>query len=79
MPDRLWRVFSELAAWYPKIELRGIGANCSIYLENKGRVIEVSDMKGGWWLEARQGPNKIRECWVATREEVLRFVREWLK
>ena len=80
MSDRLWRVFSELAALYPKISLRGIGAGCSVHLENKGKFVDLSDIKGGWWLELRQAPNlKVRECLAQTKEEVFRIVQDWLR
>lgn len=80
MPDRLWRIFSELASLYPKISLRGVGANCAIHLQNKGRVVDISEIKGGWWLEFVQEPDyKVRECLSHNKEELFRLVGDWLK
>ena len=80
MPERLWRVFAELSQAYPKINLQGIGAACAIHLEHKDRVVTISDIKGGWWIEFGKVPNRlVREGLFHTKDEVFRVVGEWLK
>ncbi len=79
MPERLWRLFAELSQVYPKSSLQGVGAACVIHVEHKVRVVTISDIKGGWWLELSPIPTcGVREGLFHTKDEVLAMIREWL-
>ena len=51
-----------------------------VHLEHKDRVADISDIKGGWWVELKQMPDrKVREELFHTKGEVVREIRDWLK
>jgi hypothetical protein len=79
LSGRLWRMFSELARSYQKVECRRRGLYLAVHVENKGRSALVSEFEQGWFVElTKDSGTAVGERIVKSAKEAVTAVREWL-
>jgi len=65
------------------VSLRGEGRAAFLFVEGKGRAVEVGRTGGRWWLEFwESGEDEVspaKELTVDTDEEVVSAITDWLR
>jgi hypothetical protein len=71
---------SHLAVDFGSVDARGSDRGAFLFIEHRGRAIELSEANGRWWIEFWDRANEfpVREQYVDSDDVAIRAIKEWL-